>query len=435
MVDTPAIDSLASGGVVFENHFTASAPCMPARRELLTGILELRHRCWGPLEPFDRSIPKLLKNIDCPSMLITDHYHYFEVGGENYHTDFTGYESIRGLESDNWKTYDVKKRKMNPLSTNRENFDRSRVTYKDKTDYPIVKTFEKAIEWVDENKDTQDFFLYIDEFDPHEPFIVPDEYLKEYDDSGYVGLLFEWPDYGKWKGNDVELAHVRNRYCAKIKFLDDMVDLFLKKLKENELYDDTTIILTTDHGHYLGEHGLVGKPSSNNYNTLYNIPLIIKPALSLNIETERRIAALTSTPDIFATICDINGIEPQENIYGKSILPLLKGKKDRIRDYVLYGYYGGQLGYCDGKYTYLKSPESKDNSPLYYYSTRLTTFRGKNQDFEAQYQRSSDISIGKYIPGIDYPVQKFKLETPPTPVDIKTFSPDALYDLESDRSQ
>ena len=71
-VDTPEIDSVASEGIVFDNHFTASAPCMPARRELMTGLLELRHRWWGPLEPFDDPLPARLRRADTVSMLVTE---------------------------------------------------------------------------------------------------------------------------------------------------------------------------------------------------------------------------------------------------------------------------------------------------------------------------------------------------------------------------
>ena len=76
-VQTPAIDALAGEGTVFERHFTASSPCMPARRELMTGTLELRHRWWGPLEPFDRPLARLLGETGCRTMLVTDHFHYF----------------------------------------------------------------------------------------------------------------------------------------------------------------------------------------------------------------------------------------------------------------------------------------------------------------------------------------------------------------------
>jgi len=432
-VDTPNLDCIAKEGIIFDSHFTASAPCIPARRELLKGILELRHRSWGPLEPFDTTLPKLLDNISCPSMLVTNHYHYFRPGGENYHHDFTGYELIRGHENDNWKTHDVKEPEFNIHSRTYKPHERAQGTFMGKDDYPIAKTFKKAEEWVEENLATDDFFLYIDEFDPHEPFMVPGQYLEKYDDSGYSGPRLDWPEYGKWKGNDVELAHIRNRYRAKIKFADDMLGAFIGKLKENDLYDDTTIIITTDHGHYLGEHGIIGKPDSDNYNTLYNIPLIIKPARSLDIERGRRLDCLSSTPDIFATICDINKIDVPEGIYGKSLLPALKGTKDKIRDYVLYGYYGRQLGYCDGDYTYLKTPV--DFGPLYYYSTRISTIRYLQEGLLNQYKNTEDISIGKFIEGVDFPVQRFKLEQSVFPFEFKNLSPDTLYNFKTDKTQ
>ncbi len=434
-IETPCMEKLAKEGIVFEKHFTASAPCMPARRELLTGTLELRHRSWGPLEPFDKPISKTLKDIGCPTMLITDHYHYFEKGGENYHTDFTGYELIRGHEEDNWKTFNVEIPKINKLTHTSDIYERNRAGFTSKENYPSALTFSKAEEWAIENIETKDFFLYIDEFDPHEPFMVPDEYLEKYDKSRYDGDLLEWAIYGKWKGDESETAHLRNRYKAKICFIDDCLEKFCNILKKNDMYDDTTIIVTTDHGHYLGEHGYTGKPCCNNYNTLFNIPLIIKPATSIESNMiGKRVTGLTSTPDIPATILDIHGLKIDENLYGKSFIPLITGETEKIRDYVLYGYYGRQLGCCDGEYTYLKSP-SEENTPLYYYSTRITTHPSLTNKFQKMFKDSDDKSIGNYLPNIDYPVMKFKLSESIFPMKWKNIEGDALFDYQNDIEQ
>ena len=434
--ETPVVDALAKKSFVFDNHFTASAPCMPARRELLTGCLELRHRSWGPLEPFDHTLPRRLQEIGCPSMMVTDHYHYFESGGENYHTDFTGYEFIRGHEHDNWKTFPVEQPETSDKCWSDDANTRSQTTYCSPADYPCGKTFAEAVKWVGENEKTEDFFLYIDEFDPHEPFAVPDEYLTEIDDSGYTGSLLEWPAYGNWSGTEQELRHVRNRYKAKLKFLDDCLGDLFRTLEEKGLFEDTTIILTTDHGHYLGDHGFVGKPICDNFNTLFNIPLVIKPAASLGLcPTGTRIKALSSLPDLFATICDLHGIQTEGTLYARSLLPLMTGERESVRDYLLYGYYGRQLGYCDGSHTFLKSPQDRSSAPLYYYSTRLTCHPGQTKKLVEGFKNSPDRSIGNYIPDVDYPVLKFLLNDGLFPINWDDISPDTLYNLEKDRQQ
>ena len=103
-VQTPNLDRVARKSCVFTNNYVGSLPCMPARRDLWTGRIELLHRPWGSLEPWDRPLPGLLRRHGVLTELITDHYHLFERGGENYHLDFEGWEFIRGHENDPWET-------------------------------------------------------------------------------------------------------------------------------------------------------------------------------------------------------------------------------------------------------------------------------------------------------------------------------------------
>ncbi|MGO6684118.1 sulfatase, partial [Rhizobium leguminosarum] len=62
----------------FDNHFVGSLLCMPARREIFAGFSGMQWRPWGPLEPFDLRLPKLLENAGYTSAIVTDHYHYWE---------------------------------------------------------------------------------------------------------------------------------------------------------------------------------------------------------------------------------------------------------------------------------------------------------------------------------------------------------------------
>ena len=106
-VRTPNLDAFARRSVLFTQNYIGSAPCMPARRDLWTGDWEFLWRPWGPLEPSDNPLPKLLQQAGVTTQLITDHYHLFERGGENYHVDFEGWWFIRGHENDPWITEPV----------------------------------------------------------------------------------------------------------------------------------------------------------------------------------------------------------------------------------------------------------------------------------------------------------------------------------------
>jgi len=75
-VHAPNFKRLAEKTVIFDNHYAGSLPCMPARRELHTGRYNFLHRSWGPIEPFDDSMPEILKNKGVYTHLVSDHYHY-----------------------------------------------------------------------------------------------------------------------------------------------------------------------------------------------------------------------------------------------------------------------------------------------------------------------------------------------------------------------
>ena len=94
---------LAAHAATFENSYVGSMPCMPARRELHTGRCNFLHREWGPLEPFDDSMPELLKKAGIYTHLISDHLHYWEDGGGNYHNRYSSWEIVRGQEGDHWQ--------------------------------------------------------------------------------------------------------------------------------------------------------------------------------------------------------------------------------------------------------------------------------------------------------------------------------------------
>lgn len=93
---TPNFNRLAKQSIVFDNHYVGSLPCMPARREIMTGRHNFLHRSWGPLEPFDNSFQILGQERGVYAHLVTDHAHYWEDGGATYHTRYDSADMIRG---------------------------------------------------------------------------------------------------------------------------------------------------------------------------------------------------------------------------------------------------------------------------------------------------------------------------------------------------
>ena len=101
-VKAPNFDRLTNASTQFDNFYVGSMPCMPARREMHTGRYNFLHRSWGPLEPFDDSMPAILDANGIHAHKVTDHQHYWEDGGATYHQRFTTFDFVRGQEGDKW---------------------------------------------------------------------------------------------------------------------------------------------------------------------------------------------------------------------------------------------------------------------------------------------------------------------------------------------
>lgn len=99
---TPNIDRWRPGRWSLTSIISGPPPVWPARRDILTGRLNFLERNWGSVEPFDVTFPALLRQRGVFSHMVTDHYHYTELGGEGYLQQYNTWELFRGQESDPW---------------------------------------------------------------------------------------------------------------------------------------------------------------------------------------------------------------------------------------------------------------------------------------------------------------------------------------------
>ena len=164
-VKTTNITKFSKEAATFDNHWVGSAPCMPARRDILTGRLNFLERSWGPIEPFDITLPKVLAEKNVFSHIVTDHPHYFRLGGEDYIQLFSTWDFYRGQEGDPWIS-----KIDDPLFMPDDYYGKLRRQYqwnrtkweKKEEEYPTPKTFNAACEWLEDNKEHDDFFLMVE---------------------------------------------------------------------------------------------------------------------------------------------------------------------------------------------------------------------------------------------------------------------------------
>ncbi|MHA3976943.1 sulfatase [Halovulum sp. GXIMD14794] len=372
-VPTPNFDRLAARTTVFDTHYVGSMPCMPARRDLQTGRLNFLHRSWGPLEPFDVTLTGLMQQTGIHSHLVTDHYHYFEAGGATYHTAFTTWDFVRGQEADPWAFQPPDLPRLEQ-ETHPHQFEAHRNGYRlqgalnrewilSEQAYPCTRTFDGALDFLDANREADDWFLQIETFDPHEPFLAPPE-IREHFQASYDGPTLDWPRYQRSGAlNPAEEDELRANYTALVAHCDAQLGRLLDRMDAQDLWDDTALIVTTDHGFLLGEHDWWGKNRMPFWDEIARIPLFFhapghaRPA---------RCAALTQTMDLMPTLLELHGIEAPETVLGRSILPALEG--GTVRDLALYGIFGGALNATDGRHSCFLHPPGMEDAPLNEYT-------------------------------------------------------------------
>jgi arylsulfatase A-like enzyme len=441
-VHTPNSRRLAERAVRFDRHWAGSLPCMPARRDLHTGRLNFLHRSWGPLEPFDTSMVSLLQKAGVYTHLVSDHYHYFEEGGATYHTQYGSFEFVRGQESDQWKAM-----VQPPLERFRQQYhaiqtrfeDRrylpnlvNREFIRDETDYPIHGCFESAFEFLEGNRAQDGWLLHLECFDPHEPFTAPAQYRERYP-TQYRGPVLDWPMYARVKESPEEVAELRANYAALVTMCDTYLGKLLDYFDRHDLWRDTALVLTTDHGFLLGEHDWWAKNRMPMFNEIAHLPLMVYHPDYAHLGGQR-IDALTQTPDLMCTLLDFHGHAAPPSARGKSLRPLLEGAT-RHHDAVLYGMFGSATNITDGRYTYFRYPEDMVKQELYEYTlmpTHLRSFFSPATLREAQLVRPFDFT--QEIPVLKVPARRLP-DGRVNPMGTYEDTTTLLFDLEGDPHQ
>ena len=405
-VHAPNFARLADRTVTFDSSYVCSMPCMPARRDWHTGRPNFLHRSWGPLEPFDDSMPKMLSNAGVHTHLTTDHNHYFEDGGLNYHTPYTTWEYWRGQEGDPW-IGDLNEPSIpagaigkNGIYSRPSIFEEYKRAFPEETDasmdrlryltrqdwvnrgfmnvernQPQARTFKAGLDFIERNASQDNWMLHIETFDPHEPFYTLDRYKdlyrKLYEESN--GLFFDWPMYTRTKEYLRENEHLRIEYAALVSMCDAYLGRVLDMMDDKGLWEDTMLIVWTDHGFLLGEHDWWGKMSMPMYQEIANTPFFVWDPRS-RISGERRLSLVQPSIDLAPTLLTFFGQSPTKDMTGKDLAAVVANDTP-VRDAAVFGMHGAHVNITDGRYVYMRAPQNTDNKPLYQYTLMPTHMR------------------------------------------------------------
>ncbi len=356
-VKTPNLDGFAAEGVSFDRAFGEGQPTLQIRRAFYTGRRSFPWRYnfdrrghwhhapgWHKIPSEQDTLAEILSARGYATGLVADVYHMFKPT-MNYWRGFTNYQFIRGQESDNFRGGPFAEITETMRKYVREPFDpadhavlaqyllnmRGRET---EDDYLCAKVMNTACEWLDDNAANAPFMLWVEAFDPHEPWDPPPAYADRYC-PGYSGKDFIMPGAGLMGGgmSDEEIERTRALYFGEVTFVDKMVGRVLEKIDELKLRDDTVVLILSDHGTEVWDKGKFGKGGSrlHPYNTG-----IVWHMRHPDGPTGKRIDGFVQSHDVMPTILDLLEIPFETD--GTSVWPLVTGAVDSIRDHVTCGW-------------------------------------------------------------------------------------------------
>jgi len=366
---TPNLESLAEEGVYFENCYADGLPTIPARRVMHTGksILTDKKAWWRALNPDDVTLAEVLGKAGFTTGFVVDTFHHFKPD-MNFHRGFSSWRWIRGQESDAYVSGPrslVHPEEHAPDHLLNDYFRERIIQYvlntKDRRgeeDYFCAQSCREAGRWLEENKDNDGpFMLFIDMFDPHEPWDAPPRFQKMYRKNyPYDRYIF---GYGVQMDDirEDDIPVIRDLYAAEVTFSDYCIGKFIDKIKALGLWDNTIIAFSTDHGTHLGEDGCVQKQAKNLKSCVARVPLIIRhPDRSFR---GKRVSEFTSHMDFMPTFLSMLGVEGHTGMDGQNMWDLVTGNRQKLRDYAVTGY-GNFAAVHDHQWHYMQNFKGKD---------------------------------------------------------------------------
>ena len=368
-VPTPNLDRFATESTLFTRAYPEGLPTIPVRTSLFSGKFTYPFRPWQVLHPQDHPLlSEILWSEGFRSALVTDTYH-MHTPGYGFGRGFDDVIWIRGQEGDPYIRDPRVRVDIEPFYKSRTGLPQeedqirqyltNRYDWTSDDDHFTPRVMGQALDWLKRQRKRENLFLWVDSFCPHEPWDPPDAYLKKVAPD-FAGKKLILPTPGDSEGylDQAEMANIQSLYAAVIAFVDHCVGDFLDEVKRMGLYEDSLIILATDHGEPFGDHGIVRKVRPWAYEELAHTFLMIREPGGRGVD---RVESYTQLTDITATILDYLSIAPPPQMTSKSLLPSILGQEEKVRDFAVCCHYGASLNirHDDWSYHYFLDGNAK----------------------------------------------------------------------------
>jgi arylsulfatase A-like enzyme len=371
-VHTPHFDTFASESLVMTNAFPNALPTLPTRIALYTGHqvypfeegdIHLKGDFvgapgWGPIPEEWPTLSEMLQKEGYRTALIADLAHMFKPS-KNFWRGFDQWTFLRGQEADPYRsgphlsqeqleywlpeqllrlerptpigmTYDPQELIHFVQQCIMNMHDRTK-----EEDYFVSKVFQQAARWLEQNRDAEKFFLTIESFDPHEPWLVPSHYRKMYlDQDGQEQVITGYSDVSLF--DSALMDRTRANYCGLVSMCDRWFGYFMESMRVLGLLENTLVIFTSDHGHSLGEGNYLGKRGYPSGPEVYELPLMVRFPGAEHAGTTS--AIYVQHVDITASILEQAGIPVPDTIDGIPFVENALSGSQGPRDHVTVGW-------------------------------------------------------------------------------------------------
>ena len=332
-VKTPNLDQLAAESASFADFWLCSFPTLVNRIEVFTGRYTFPFFNWGPLPRQFPVLSEVFKRNGFTTALLADNPHVMKEGfGFGRGFDFV--KDVPGQMNDKFQpkgapmiSLPCPAEKLGSTPKRVDQYRRNAYWYQQQGTNTTATLFREAMRWLE--SPPSKFFLWIDAFDPHQPWDAPAEFLKPYP-WNETGDAVVWPKEGfadMYPAADVE--NMRSLYKAEVTQVDYWVGHAMEVLRQKKLLETTAVLFLSDHGTYFGEHNLICKPVKFGkvraiYEELGHIPLLFRHPTG--IAAGQTIRGLAQPTDIFPTVLELAGIQRVSWLQGNSLVPRLKGE-------------------------------------------------------------------------------------------------------------
>ena len=335
-LETPHLDALAKGGMMFDRTFVTTSLCSPSRASILTGLYAHAHKVYDNKAPMDGAIPTF------PRIMQAAGYETGFIG--KWHMGGYSDEPQQGF--DYWSSFRGQGVYVDPtFNTNGEQ--------KKVSGYVTDIITGKAVEFLRAPKD-KPFCLYVSHKAVHAEFRPADRHKGCYSgktyphpasmadtDGNYCGKpawvraqRHSWHGVDGMYNKETDFDTFTRDYCETMRAVDDSVGRIVEALRERGQLESTLLVFTSDNGFQFGEHGLIDKRTM--YEASIRIPCIAHCPEFIKAGTKCNELALNI--DFAPTFLEAAGLPVPSTMHGRSLLPLMKGETPQWRDAILYEY-------------------------------------------------------------------------------------------------